>query len=387
MGSMSYRPLPRSGDKISVIGLGMGSVHESTDAEISQMIERALEAGVNFFDGVPSVWRPLEAYGHALQSVRSEVFLQIHLGAMYETGNERKYGWTLDLDTMKRTFEAEMKALRTDYADFGFVHCIDEDADLDHYLHDGPWDYLQSLKAAGNVRRLGASTHSPRIARRLVETGAIDMLMFSVNPAYDYAASSSDVSIGAVDERAELYRLCERAGVGISVMKAFAGGQLLDANTSPFKQALTKNQLIQYALDRPAVLTVLPGVRSLADVDEVLRFLDATPEERDYSVIGTFAPPEAQGACVYCNHCLPCPTGIDVGLVNKYYDLARAGDALAVEHYRQLSTSAADCLACGHCESRCPFGVAQEERMQEIATYFNYVEKHPNEREQYEADN
>ena len=125
-----------------------------------------------------------------------------------------------------------------------------------------------------------------------------------------------------------------------------------------------------------------------ADVEEVLRFLDATPEECDYSAIGTFAPPEAQGACVYCNHCLPCPAGIDVGLVNKYYDLARAGDALAVEHYRQLSTSAADCLACGHCESRCPFGVAQEERMQEIATYFNYsVEKHPNKREQYGTDN
>ena len=370
MKAMEYRTLPHGGERISAIGLGMGSVHESSDAEIGRMVERALEAGVNFFDGVPSVWRPLAAYGRVLEGVRRDVYLQVHLGAVYETGSERKYGWSLSLEKMKRTFADELRALRTDYADFGFVHCIDEDADLDRFLQDGPWDYLQGLQRSGAVRHLGASTHNPRIARRLVDTGKIDLIMFSVNPAYDYAASSSELSLGAVGERAELYRACERAGVGISVMKAFAGGQLLDAKRSPFKRALTKTQLIQYALDRPAVLTVLPGVRSLADVEEVLTYLDTTPDERDYAVIGEFAPPEAAGSCVYCNHCLPCPAGIDVGLVNKYYDLARAGDALAAEHYRQLSSNAADCLSCGHCESRCPFHVRQESRMEEIAAYF-----------------
>ena len=62
--------------------------------------------------------------------------------------------------------------------------------------------------------------------------------------------------------------------------------------------------------------------------------------------------------------------GIDVGLVNKYYDLARMGDALAAEHYRTLEPNASACVGCGHCDSRCPFGVAQSERMQEISAYF-----------------
>ena len=109
-------------------------------------------------------------------------------------------------------------------------------------------------------------------------------------------------------------------------MKAFSGGQLLDAKTSPFGKALTEYQCIQYALDKPGVLTVLPGVRNMADLRRVLGFCNAAPEEKDYSVLGSFAPQRAMGKCVYCNHCQPCPAGLDVGLINKYYDLARSGD-------------------------------------------------------------
>ena len=61
-------------------------------------------------------------------------------------------------------------------------------------------------------------------------------------------------------------------------MKPFAGGQLLDAQTSPFGEALTRTQCIQYALDKPGVLTVLPGVRGLADLRDVLAYLDAGSE-------------------------------------------------------------------------------------------------------------
>ena len=62
--------------------------------------------------------------------------------------------------------------------------------------------------------------------------------------------------------------------------------------------------------------------------------------------------------------------GLDIGLINKYYDLARAGDILAAEHYRTLEKNASDCIGCGHCDSRCPFHVEQVERMQEIKAYF-----------------
>ena len=92
---------------------------------------------------------------------------------------------------------------------------------------------------------------------------------------------------------------------------------------------------------------------------------------KDYSVIGTLVPKEAEGSCVYCNHCHPCPAGLDIALINKYYDLAKAGDKLAVDHYRNLEKKASDCIGCGHCDSRCPFHVSQTQRMKEIAAYFD----------------
>ena len=139
---------------------------------------------------------------------------------------------------------------------------------------------------------------------------------------------------------------------------------------SPFGRALTKVQCLQYALDKPGVLTVLPGIRNLEDMKEALAWLDASPEERDYSVLGTFTPKDVTGTCVYCNHCAPCPAGLNIGLINKYYDLACAGDKLAEGHYAKLNLHAGDCLHCGHCDSRCPFHVQQSARMEEIAAYF-----------------
>ena len=75
---------------------------------------------------------------------------------------------------------------------------------------------------------------------------------------------------------------------------------------------------------------------------------------------------------MYCNHCQPCPAGIDVGLVNKYYDLALAGDKMAANHYDKLSVKADACIACGHCDRRCPFHTAQSARMKDIAAYFTH---------------
>ena len=218
------------------------------------------------------------------------------------------------------------------------------------------------------VRHIGLSSHTPSLAREILETGLVEQLMFSINPAYDY--QHGEFAIGSAKERLELYRDCEAKGIGIAVMKAYSAGQLLDARTSPFGQALTTYQCIQYALDKPGVLTVLPGIRGLEDVKGLLGFFDAAPEDRDYSVIGTFTPKDVTGTCVYCNHCQPCPAGLNVGLINKYYDLARAGDTMAADHYRKLEKKASSCTSCGHCDRRCPFQVAQSRRMKAIAEYF-----------------
>ncbi len=361
---MEYRKLPHGDEQISVIGLGGGSLPEDVDKG-AEIVSAAIDNGINFFDLAPSYQPPFYAFAKAFVGRRDKVLTQMHFGAVYGDG---KYGWTQDLDKIKEQIDWNFKTIGTDYTDFGYLHCIDTHEDLDKALAPGGvWEYMKSLKTEGKIRHLGFSSHEPGIARRLLETGLVDLFMFSINPAYDY--QKGEYAKGELAERLELYRDCEKAGVGISVMKPFAGGQLLDEKTSLFGR-LTHTQCIQYALDRPAVLTVLPGVRSLEDLQVALRYVESTPGERDYSVIGEFTPQSAEGICVYCNHCQPCPHGLNVGLINKYYDLALAGDEMAKGHYDKLPLHASDCVKCGHCESRCPFHVKQEARMEEIAGYF-----------------
>ena len=366
---MQYRQLPHGtpNEKFSVLGLGFGGIGKTPADEIEAIVRKAMDHGINFFDmcTAGATYAPV---GRAIAGRREQVFLQVHFGAVYDENGE--YGWCRDFETIKKTFLWELEQLDTDYVDFGFLHCVDEDADFDKLVQIGVLDYLKELKAKGIVRHIGFSSHTPSVANRILDTGLVDMMMFSINPAYDFE-KGDEYGIGSVQERFDLFKRCEKEGVGISVMKPFFAGQLLTADQSPFGVALTHNQCLQYAIDRPGVLVAVPGVQTMEHLNQVLEFLTASNEEKDYSVIATFTADTISGTCVYCNHCQPCPACIDIGLVNKYYDLAQAGDEIAANHYTKLSVKADACLHCGHCESRCPFGVKQESRMEEIERYFH----------------
>ena len=362
---MRYRQLPKSPSiKLSEIGFGAGPLKDCPESD--ELLKRGLEAGINFMDLLPAEVDGYEPFRRVIAPVREHVYIQMHLGCTFKTGT---YGWTRDLEEIKCDWQRQLDAFDTTYADFGFIHCMDDVQDFEEMHTSGLWDFALELKDSGAIRHLGCSTHSVEVAKRFLETGLIELMMFSINPMYDYT-DESEWGKGGVDERAELYRLCEVSGVAISVMKCTAGGQLLDAAQSPFKMALTPIQCAQYALDKPAVVSVLPGVKSVAELESFLALLDASAEERDYSVLGTVVPEDLSTRCVYCSHCHPCPQGLNIALINKYYDLALMGDTQAANHYDKLDLHASDCIACGHCNSRCPFDVDQQQRMKQIASHF-----------------
>ncbi|MGN1398563.1 MAG: aldo/keto reductase [Erysipelotrichaceae bacterium] len=311
-----------------------------------------------------AVYQP---FGKAIKGQREKVFLQVHFGAVYDENGE--YGWCRDFATIKKTFLWELETLATDYVDFGFLHCVDEEEDFKKLIEIGVFDYLRELKSQGIVRHIGFSSHTPSVANKIIDTGVVDMMMFSINPAYDFE-KGDEYGIGSIKERFQLFQRCQLEGIGISVMKPFFAGRLLSDEQSPFGVALNHYQCLQYALDRPGVLVAIAGVQTMEHLDKLLGFSQACEEEKDYSIIGSFTADTITGTCVYCNHCQPCPAGIDIGLVNKYYDLALVGDTLAANHYDKLSIKADSCLHCGHCEDRCPFKVKQESRMGTIAEYF-----------------
>ena len=157
-------------------------------------------------------------------------------------------------------------------------------------------------------------------------------------------------------------------------MKGYAGGRLFDAKVSPFGVALTPVQCLHYALTRPAVASVLAGFDTPQHVDEAAAYETASDAEKDYASVLASAPRHAfAGQCTYCGHCAPCPQRIDVAMVNKLCDLALMQPQIPASvraHYGSLPVPAGACIACGACETRCPFGVRVTERMQTAQALF-----------------
>ena len=121
---MRYRVNKRTGDKVSEIGFGSAYIYEAEAAV--EAIRRAYDGGINYFDMAAGDGSAFPMYGEALSDVRNNIFYQIHFGADYSRGT---YGWSLDLDTVKRSLDKQLHDLRTDYIDYGFIHCQDEDSD------------------------------------------------------------------------------------------------------------------------------------------------------------------------------------------------------------------------------------------------------------------
>ena len=175
-------------------------------------------------------------------------------------------------------------------------------------------------------------------------------------------------------EREALYEYCQSAGVAITVMKAFGGGDLLDGTLSPAGKALTVNQCLHYALTRPAVATVFAGAHTVEELERSLAYESAGDAERDYAeAFASFPKISWRGRCMYCGHCAPCPKGIEVASVTKFLNLAKAQGFVPEtvrEHYALLAHKAGECVECRACEKRCPFGVEVVANMREAKKIF-----------------
>ena len=377
---MRYRELGKTGLCVSEIGLGAEWLERHSAEEVKAVIDRCEEHGINILD----CWMPepnvRTNIGAAIAGKRERWIIQGHLGSTWQNG---QYVRTREMGPVKAAFADLLARLRTDYIDLGMIHFVDEVQEYRRIMEGEFLQYALERKRAGTIRHIGMSTHNPAVGKLAALSGVIEMLLFSVNPAFDllpanevlddyFVQETYDGALHGIDPaRAELYSLCEQNGVGITVMKGYAGGRLFSEKTSPFGVALTPVQCIHYALTRPAVASILAGYDTVAHVDEAVSYETATEEEKDYASVLANAPAHAwRGQCTYCGHCAPCPVGIDIAMVNKLYDLAAMqADVPATlrAHYQQLSANAGDCVGCKACEARCPFGVPVASRMEKAA--------------------
>ena len=120
--------------------------------------------------------------------------------------------------------------------------------------------------------------------------------------------------------------------------------------------------------------SVFTGAHSLEELQMNLVYAEATDAAKDYATaLATFPRMRWKGHCMYCGHCAPCPSGIDVALVTKLLNLGLAQENVPEtvrEHYASLEHKAGECLQCGSCEERCPFEVAAMQNMEQAARLF-----------------
>ena len=289
------------------------------------------------------------------------------------------------MNYVRPAFEDLRKRLQTDYIDLGMIHYVDSEEEWEQIQHSEYLDYVMELKKSGVIRHIGMSSHNPKVAVKAAECGYVEMILFSINPAFDMLPASEDIDTMFAEEfdaglrgidadRARLYKVCEQNDVGITVMKGFAGGRLFDEKRSPFGVKLTPVQCIHYALTRPAVGSIMCGYDTKEQVDEAVAYEHASEEEKDYASVIANAPFHSyRGECTYCGHCKPCVVNLDIAMINKFYDLATMQPAVpqtVQSHYGLLEHQASECIGCHACEPRCPFGVPIAERMTKTAQLF-----------------
>ena len=378
---MNYRILGKTGLRVSEIGFGGEWLERHTEEEGAALLRYAHEKGINIVDCWMADPKSRDVIGMAMEGARSEWIVQGHIGSTWQNG---QYVRTRDMAFVRPAFEDLLRRMRTDYVDLGMIHYVDTPEDWAVCMRPPFLDYVLGLREAGGIRHIGLSTHNPRIAALAAESGLVEMLLFSINPAFDMRPATEDLdsmfgeydeSLSGIDpERAALYRLCEEKNVGITVMKGFFGGRLFDAKTSPFGTAFTPVQCIHYALTRPGVCSVLCGYDTPEQVDAAAAYETASDDEKDYASVLANAPLHSyRGQCTYCGHCAPCPMEIDIAMVNKLYDLAVQQPAVPESvraHYEALPVTASACIGCRSCEERCPFGVGVAGRMEQTAALF-----------------
>ncbi|NNU77635.1 aldo/keto reductase [Clostridium estertheticum] len=382
---MEYRILGRTGIKVSAIGIGREGFEKKSYDECEAIIDCAINEGINFIDIYNSNPKVRSNVGKALSNYpRSSFVIEGHLGSTWDKGQYRR---TRDLNEVVSAYEDFLTRMKLDYVDVGMIHYVDDQKDFDNIFNGEIIKYAKKLKEKGIIKSIGISTHNTDIAFRAVETGMVDVILFSINAAYDMLPASEDVNIlfekntfkdrtyeGIDPKRDKLYQTCENAGVALTVMKGYAAGVLLNEKESPFEKALTPVQCLHYCLTRPAVASVMVGVDNMNQILVATEYVTASNKEKDYSeVIANVPRSSFSGHCMYCGHCAPCSKKIDIALVNKYLDLSLIQENVPEtlkNHYDLLEHHASECIECGACMKNCPFGVDIINKMKQAVKLF-----------------
>ena len=369
---MEYRKLGKIGVDVGAIGLGTEYLSGMPRETIVSVVHEAIDSGVNYMDLFYAHPEIRDDIGFALEGRRDKMMIAGHLGSAAK--EDGQYYKTRDPKLSEKYFLDLLSRLHTDYIDILMLHFVDLEAEYETVFNGEALELARRYQKEGKARFIGMSGHNPQTAMKAVKSGYIDVLMYPINLLGD-----------AMPEKTEFLNTCVSEGVALVAMKPFAGGKLLQKDAlismghvhSGWKSlqktastSITPVQCLSYTLSQIGVSTTVPGVKDLDELRAAIHYLDATDEEKDFS-FAVGMQEHLEGGCVYCNHCLPCPVGIDIGKTIRLLETAQyaLSDDLQAE-YDGFSVKASECLQCGDCVERCPFGVDVIAKMEQAVELF-----------------
>ena len=333
--------LGRTGLEISRSGFGALPIQRVSFEEAARLLNRALDAGINYIDTARAYSDSEAKIGAGIGNRRSEFFIA--------TKTHAKTG-----EALKKDLETSLRELKTDVIDVyqfhnpGFVPVPGGE--------DGLYDAAVQARREGKIRFIGITQHSIERAFQAVNSGLYDTMEYPFNHL-------------STERDRELVRLCGEKNVGFVAMKALSGGLVTDArlpfvflreyaNVVPiwgFQKMEELNQIIDMEQN--------PPVRT----DEIDRLIER--DRRELS--GAF--------CRSCGYCLPCPADIKIPQANRMMQLLGRAvwqNYVTSEWQREME-KIENCVHCGACAKRCPYGLKPYESMREqLKGYREFVKTH-----------
>ena len=301
-----------------------------------KLLRNAYEGGFRFFDTARAYSDSEEKLGEALADVREHIFLATKTMAK-------------DGEGFKRDLDASLKLLKTDYIDIYQFH----NPSLCPKPGDGSglYEAMGEAKRQGVVRHIGITNHRIHVAREAIESGLYETLQFP----FCYLATDKDL---------ELVEMCREADMGFIAMKALSGGLITNS-------AAAYAYLAQYD-------NVLPiwGVQRQSELEEFLRYMDEPPAltEELRAVIEGDRKELSGNFCRGCGYCMPCPVGIEINTCARMSLLIRRSpsDKQLTEKAQAMMKKIENCLHCGACAKKCPYGLDTPKLLEE--NYKDYQE-------------
>lgn len=369
---MKYRQ-DKYGNQISQLGYGCmrftkkgGSAdYEKAEAEVL----RAIELGVNYFDTAYIYPGNEECLGKILANnhVREKINIATKL-PQYMIKTKA---------AIDKTFEEELRRLRTDYIDYYLMHMFTDIQEWENIKALGIEDWIKEHKANGSIRQIGFSYH-----------GDTDMFL-KILDAYDW--DFCQIQYNYMDEHSQAGRkglmAAAKKGIPVIIMEPLRGGKLV--NQLP-EEALTlmKDSERAYSAaewglrwlwDQPEVTCILSGMNSMEMVEENIRIASEVEAgqftDSDFELIEnvkSIIRQKEKVGCTGCRYCMPCPKGVDIPGIFHYYNLTALQKKSSARFefarnlgIRQEPVFASQCIGCGKCEKHCPQHINIREKLKE----------------------